>query len=146
MRQNPFPNEHSGRIHSPKRYVRFRRHNDAFGKGRDAIYGITRSGRVEVQAVRFDAHRYSPAQAIQWLKRHYAKSWFTPAMRDNPSSRAQIYSDIIEIRAKKGEGSLYPGQFFKHKFKPGSEIIGNTDGSITVRSTRGTRLWKEFPQ
>jgi hypothetical protein len=79
MRQNPFPNEHSGRIHSPKRYVRFRRHNNAFGKGRDAIFGITKSGKTEVQAVRFDSHRFSTAKAIEWLRKHYHRSYFTPA-------------------------------------------------------------------
>jgi hypothetical protein len=60
--------------------------------------------------------------------------------------RTVIYSDIIEIRAKKGKDSIYPGQFFKHTFKPGSEIVGNPDGSITIRNKKGKRLWKEFPQ
>lgn len=58
----------------------------------------------------------------------------------------RIYSDIIEIRAKKGKDSLYPGQLFKHAFKKGSEILGNPDGSLTIRNKKGKRLWRKFEQ
>jgi len=58
----------------------------------------------------------------------------------------RIYAKAIEIRAEKGEDSLYPGERFRHKFGPNDEIIGNKDGSITIRNTKGKRLWRRFEQ
>lgn len=56
----------------------------------------------------------------------------------------QIYSNIISIRAQKGARSGYPGEFFEHKFGHGAEIIGNPDGTVTIRSKKGKRLWGRF--
>ena len=67
----PYPNEHSARIHEPGKYQRFRRHNDAFGPGVDAIYGITSDGRAEVQAIRFDASKFDVQQVHAWLTEHH---------------------------------------------------------------------------
>jgi hypothetical protein len=47
-----------------------RRRNDEFGAGIDVIYGVTRDGTSEVQAIRFDADRFTPAQARAWLEEH----------------------------------------------------------------------------
>jgi hypothetical protein len=58
----------------------------------------------------------------------------------------RIYDTILEIRAKKGNDSLWPKELFKHKFseRTKAEILGNADGSLTVRSQVGKRLWKKF--
>lgn len=66
----PYPNEHSARMHDPGKYVRFRRENDKFGSGIDAIWGITGDGTVELQAVRFDASKFTADEARAWLKEH----------------------------------------------------------------------------
>jgi len=66
----PYPTEHANRLNTPDKYERFRRDNDAFGEGVDAIYGVTGDGTVELQAIRFNADKFSPAEARAWLKEH----------------------------------------------------------------------------
>ena len=67
--ERPYPNEHAARLHDPGQYDAIRRVNDEGGPGIDFIYGI-KSGKSEIQAIRFDAKRYTPAEARQWLKDH----------------------------------------------------------------------------
>jgi len=69
----PYPNEHSARIESPSKYVRFSRENDKFGDGIHAIWGITREEKTELQAIRFDADKYTVAEAKKWLADHKIK-------------------------------------------------------------------------
>ncbi len=67
----PFQNEHSARLKSPGQFKRFRRQNDKFGSGIDAIWGIkVKDGKevVELQAIRFDKNKFTTAQARQWLR------------------------------------------------------------------------------
>ena len=66
----PYPNEHSARLKNPGRYKRFRRENDKFGKGIDAIWGVTQGNKVELQAIRFDAKIFTAEEARKWLKDH----------------------------------------------------------------------------
>lgn len=66
----PYPNEHAARLHYPDKYDSFRRDNDAGGPGIDFIYGILAAGGTELQAIRFDKDRYSPAEARSWLREH----------------------------------------------------------------------------
>lgn len=66
----PYPNEHAARMTQPSKYVRFRRENDKFGSGIHAIFGIPASGGAELQAIRFDAAKFTVAQAKAWLKAH----------------------------------------------------------------------------
>ena len=71
--QRPYPNEHAARLRDPAQYERFRRVNDEGGPGVDFIYGVKSSDGeevVELQAVRFDAERFTPAEARQWLTDH----------------------------------------------------------------------------
>lgn len=63
----PYPNEHAARLRDPDRYSSFRRDNDAGGDGIDFIYGILDDDSSELQAIRFDKDRFTPAQAKAWL-------------------------------------------------------------------------------
>lgn len=74
------------------------------------------------------------------------KEWKNEYQKNPASKAVRIYGQIEEIRAIKGQDSLWPGERFKHSFKPSSkaEIYGNPDGSITIRSTTGKKLWKMF--
>ena len=67
---------------------------------------------------------------------------------ENPAGHRgeKIYDTVLAIEARKGEESLWPGENFRHEFKVGSgaEVIGNPDGSLTIRSRVGKRLWKKF--
>ena len=66
----PYPNEHAARLVDPDGFDRFRRQNDAGGEGVDFIYGIKGDDPVVLQAIRFDADRFTPAEARQWLEDH----------------------------------------------------------------------------
>jgi len=66
----PYPNEHAARLVDPEGFDRFRRQNDAGGEGVDFIYGIKGDDPVVLQAIRFDADRFTPAEARQWLEDH----------------------------------------------------------------------------
>ncbi len=67
----PFPTEHSARLANPEKYKRFRRENNKFGAGIHAIWGVRKdNSKVEVQAIRLDKTKFTPAQARAWLKEH----------------------------------------------------------------------------
>jgi hypothetical protein len=87
----PYSGEHAARIHDPGKYARIRRENDKFGPGIDAIWGIPRKGATELQAIRFDAKRYTAAQAKAWLKAHnYSPIRFEPASESNAEMNKRI--------------------------------------------------------
>jgi len=56
-----------------------------------------------------------------------------------------IYDKLLDISARKGHGK-FAGQNFKHDFKSKTDamVLGNPDGSLTIRSKKGKRLWKKF--
>ncbi len=67
----PFPHEHAARQTPPGDYETFRREKAAGGAGVDFIYGIKGKGKdrkSEIQSVRFDAAKFTVAQAKKWLK------------------------------------------------------------------------------
>lgn len=57
-----------------------------------------------------------------------------------------IYDRTLKIFAKKGKSSLFPRQKFVHTFskKHKARIYGNPDGSITIKSSSGKKLWNTF--
>lgn len=77
----PYKNEHAARQNPPTKYISFHRKNDAFGAGVDAIYGVTKDNKVEVQTIRFDAKKFTPTQAKAWLKKHGYKTDVEPAVK-----------------------------------------------------------------
>lgn len=77
--EKPYPTEHAGRQEEPHNFHKFRRVNNAFGSGIHAIYGIDNHGKTHVQSVRFDATKFTPAEAEAWLKEHKMKGGIEPA-------------------------------------------------------------------
>jgi len=76
----PYPAEHSARLIDPAKYERVRRENDKFGPGIHAIWGVTKDGEAELQAIRFDKTKFSVDEAKAWLKAHdKAPILFEPA-------------------------------------------------------------------
>ena len=70
----PYPNEHAARLEDPDKYESFRRKNNEGGEGIDFIYGILPEGGAELQAIRFDKDRFTPAEAKAWLNDHDFKA------------------------------------------------------------------------
>ena len=82
----PYPNEHAMRLNPPDKYKRIRRQNDKFGSGIDAIFGVTKDGKTELQAIRFDKSKFTPEQAKKWLEDHdYKITGFEPAQKTEES-------------------------------------------------------------
>lgn len=91
----PYPNEHAARITDPDQYDSFARVNDAFGDGIDAIYGVKEGEGAELQAIRFDAVRFTVAEAKAWLDEHdYSPILFEEAIGE----RAEPMSEELEQR------------------------------------------------
>lgn len=79
----PYANEHAGRLTDPGQYKRFARQNDKGGPGVDFVFGITADGKTELQAIRFDAQRFTAIEAKAWLKEHDNKTiLFEPAKEE----------------------------------------------------------------
>ena len=69
--ERPYPNEHAARLRDPGQYDRFRRRNDAAGKGVDFIFGIKEGeSGAELQAIRFKLSEFTAAEARAWLREH----------------------------------------------------------------------------
>jgi HK97 family phage major capsid protein/HK97 family phage prohead protease len=67
--ERPYPNEHAARLRDPGQYDRFRRRNDAAGKGVDFIFGIKEGeDGAELQAIRFKLSEFTAVEARAWLR------------------------------------------------------------------------------
>lgn len=76
------------------------------------------------------------------------KQWLAlgPRTQKNPAHKSVIiYDKLLGIEAHKSHGK-FKGQNFFHDFKKDTSamVIGNPDGSLTIRSNKGKRLWKKF--
>lgn len=97
----PYPNEHAARLRDPGKYTQFRRENDFFGAGIHAIWGILPRGKVELQAIRFDAQKFSVDEAKRWLEEHnYTPILFEPASA--AETQAMTVPSGIYIRGEPG--------------------------------------------
>jgi len=61
-----------------------------------------------------------------------------------PKGAVEIYDKILFIRAIKGRKSLWPGDYFEHKFTSKAKIFGLPNGDVLIKSTTGQKLWKPF--
>ncbi len=97
----PYPNEHAARLNEPSQYDSIRRENDKFGPGIHAIWGV-KDGKAELQAIRFDKAKFTPAEAEKWLKEHkHEDCTFEPA------SNAAKQADEAAIPFADGEGAMF---------------------------------------
>jgi hypothetical protein len=96
----PYRSEHAARLRRPGGYERFRRTNDQFGAGVHAIWGITGGGGVELQAIRFDAERFTTGRARAWLReRGYRPILFEPATKRTEA----VMDEFLLIEAAQSE-------------------------------------------
>jgi len=96
----PYPNEHAARITDPKLYDEFKRTNDKFGPGIDAIWGL-KEGEISLQSIRFDKNKYTVDEAKKWLKDNdYTPIKFEPATEgrtmDQVIETPEVIDEIVE--------------------------------------------------
>ena len=96
----PYPNEHAARITDPKLYDEFKRTNDKFGPGIDAIWGL-KEGEISLQGLRFDKNKYTVDEAKKWLKDNdYTPIKFEPATEgramDEVTETPEVVDEIVE--------------------------------------------------
>jgi HK97 family phage major capsid protein len=104
----PYPNEHAARLEDPDKYQGFRRKNDAFGEGIDAILGL-KDGKAELQAIRFDKQLFTVAEAKAWLEEHnYTVIEFEPASEERQMSEieAEVTEEVTEVVEEVTEESV----------------------------------------
>lgn len=66
----PFVNQHAARQMDPKKFDSFRRGRPrGFPGGVSVIFGI-KNGKLSIQSIRFDKHKWTPKRARAWLKSH----------------------------------------------------------------------------
>ena len=102
--ERPYPNEHAARLQDPSKYSEFRRETEAGGPGIDFIYGLFEmDGEItsELQAIRFDADRYSETEAVAWLDEHdFQAIEFEPAIQEKTAETlaSEVSDDLKSDR------------------------------------------------
>ena len=79
-----------------------RRENDKFGPGIHAIWGVKSNDAVEIQSIRFDSSKFTPAEAKAWLKEHDYKT----SLEEATGKSFQIVKVDEEQRIVFGWGSI----------------------------------------
>lgn len=105
----PYPSEHAARINSPDKYKKIRRENDKFGLGIDVIWGIKDDGKTEVQAIRFDASKFTAAEARKWLKDHDYKPIEFEAATEKSEEMNMEYK-IFTFAISETKSNVYDGK------------------------------------
>src|SRR5262245_1527612 len=116
----PLPTQHAARQMEPSPCDRFRRVNDAFGKGIDGIYCV-KNNKAEPQSTRVDADKFTPAEAKDWLKKHdFSAADFEEATGEGkaaaravdlaaehlpPALRLDTGQGVLELQAAAGDGT-----------------------------------------
>jgi len=96
--KQPYKGEHSARINDPDKYDDFRRENNHFGAGIHVIFGIIEEPerKSEVQAIRFDADKFSVTEAKKWLREHdYKPILFEPAIKEEQTMKVPV--DVMKF-------------------------------------------------
>ena len=83
---------------------------------------------------------------LAWRKGNIIDMSLLPEIRNKPNPQPIIiYDKLLGIEARKSHGK-FKGQNFKHDFKSKTDamVLGNPDGSLTIKSKKGKRLWRNF--
>ena len=154
--QRPYPNEHAARLLDPAQFDRFRRKNNDFGQGIDAIYGIKGTDPVKLQALRFDAKRFTASEAKKWLSDHsYKPIQFEPATGKSMDGAVDIKSinkEVLRREAPQGlrvEERTNDGLTFSFSSEApvdrwwGREVLMHDDGAMDLARMNdgGPWLW-----
>lgn len=150
--QRPYPNEHAARLLDPAQFDRFRRKNNDFAPGIDSIYGISGNDPVRLQALRFDAARFTASEAKKWLSDHnYKPLSFEPAIGKTLDIKA-LNKEVLRREAPQGlrvEESTDAGLTFSFSSEApverawGREVLLHDEGSMDLNRMNdgGPWLW-----
>jgi HK97 family phage major capsid protein/HK97 family phage prohead protease len=142
----PYPQEHAARLKDPSAYDRFRRRNDAAGKGVDFIFGIkTGEQGPDLQAIRFRLSEFTASEARQWLREHdYTPIQFEEATGERTKVEELSAADESVERAKPSD--LSTGDFvswnssggtargrIEHVMREGT--LGVPDSAFSINAT-----------
>jgi len=135
--ERPYPGEHAARLIDPEMFDEFRRENDAFGEGIHAIYGI-KDGVSELQAIRFDAEKYSVEDAQMWLDENdHDPILFEPALEESVEPMVEENAEPM-VEEKAAPDELEIGDFVRWKsgngYAYGRIIEINADGELSSDS------------
>ena len=152
----PYANEHAARLLDPDQFDSFRRKNNDFGQGIDAIYGISGDDPLRLQAIRFDAARFNVSEAKQWLGDHdYTPIAFEPATGE----KAMPDIDLKRINKEGLKREVQQGMRVEEKAEDGltfsfsseapverwwgKEILVHDDGAMDLARMNdgGAYLW-----
>lgn len=154
--QRPYPNEHAARLLDPAQFDRFRRKNNDFAPGIDSIYGISGNDPVRLQALRFDAARFTVSEAKKWLSDHdYKPISFEPATGKSMDAQIDIKSLSKEVHRREApqglrvEESTDTGLTFSFSSEApverwwGREVLMHDDGAMDLERMNdgGPWLW-----
>ena len=105
--QRPYPNEHAARLLDPAQFDSFRRKNNDFAQGIDSIYGLNGNDPVRLQALRFDAQRFTVSEAKKWLSDHdYKPISFEPATGKSMEAQIDIKALSKEVHRREAPQGL----------------------------------------
>ena len=156
LEQRPYPNEHAARLVDPGQFDRFRRKNNDFAQGIDSIYGIKGDDPVRLQALRFDAARFTVSEAKKWLSDHdYTPISFEPATGKSMDGKIDIKAiskEVLRREAPQGlrvEESTEAGLTFSFSSEApverwwGREVLMHDDGAMDLARMNdgGPWLW-----
>lgn len=129
----PYLNEHAVRLRDPAEFERFRRENDKFGDGIDAIWGIRADGSVELQALRFRAPMWGIDQVKEWLEEHGVEPMrIEPAVNTENGDYAEIQRGWVERLARLFRIGRYKEKGMALDEHGLDRLIENTDLPVPV--------------
>lgn len=95
----PFPNEHAARQTDPDKYDKIRRGTlPGAPAGISVIWGVLSDRKSEIQSIRFDKDKFTPAEAKAWLKEHDFKTSLEEATgkKEPPAGHRTAAAWLIE--------------------------------------------------
>ena len=115
----PYPNEHAARVTDPDQFDRVRDVTEAMRKkgwdipaGVRVLGGALKHGGFKLQAWRFDASKWTPAEARKWLKdNEHTYTSFEEATGEDDADAAGVRPDLAlpaEITVQAAEGQRLP--------------------------------------
>jgi hypothetical protein len=125
--------QHSAIIQDRTKYDKVRRKSNSFGTGIDAVFGITKNDKSELQEIRFDKEKFTVEEAKKWLKQHDYKSleFYTDASKEESMFGVLRY-DLVALKGKafktdegyvKAEAVVTRAGIFKYMDSNGSERL-----------------------